>query len=963
MARAATNGELETLKTNNQYTRLYLAIHNPTTVYTARVNQTTFVEPIMQVTFDGGTGTLANVLTGMTMYIGSYAGGWDLGTVRIRKTPSATVFFVGENSDIAWANDLYLTVVDEFNLWQKNALLESEIDRIDFDIEYADQNTLFNPIPVLGSNMVLWLHGATVDFTPDAGQSYVLDSTITGYLWTCPNASASLNLNTATPLITYNAAGVYRVGCTVTAANGKTTTGYRYVFVYDREHPPVTQFQLKRCVGSKESGGWEFGVSLYGEAGLTTVKPNALVILFADDYYDGIKGSLGHFENYEHIICEGRFDGETIKYDFETGEVSFTVYTSQNILERMTGYSALFTEAETPAKWSEFVGLTIDKALFNLLYWRSTVIPNVDVFLSGDTRRMPEVDLPIDKIWKQMTEVSERRMIASACFDRYNRLFIEVDIQYLADAERSSIPVIMELEKDDWRGELNIEVALPSCAMVEVNGIRDDTPENDLHSRCPKTMKRLGTIDSYSELVFDHQEHANILSGMIFAKNNNPFPWLDISLASNNRMMDITPNQRLTISVSATDTPRGIEFTNKKIIPRRINFDFEETTGMLWSNIEAESETTGRAGVTFIVPPPALVGTEEIEFPDFEDYSWPSYESGEEYPEYIGLPLPTGNGECPIEAEANGPYSLHLSGEISTIGQICRTGYFRCIIRTAGHANRTTYVITGRFQKLKVGSLTEYEDTTDNDFYTVRAYNSTGTLIATGVNDPVVDKNVRTGVLNAIAAAEISKIVICLSDSQLLRPSTVYASFPEDAPTDAGVLTWGLQGAGIWVTHLNSFKSGSTIWTGAHKAFQAAITIGANNEFLNKPIRVKHRLFYRSEAVLDGGSGVFLETLEAGQTIGGFGAHVVGFGPIAINAYNNGGWLLDSGWAEWSRANTGGANNTANFYWKLVADIRGQNSFYKLEFVEHLLYAWLDSPYRILLSQAILWNVCPPEAL
>src|SRR3972149_2189681 len=133
---------------------------------------------------------------------------------------------------------------------------------MDVDVAYSDQHVDFDPVPVLGSHAVLWLTGASISVDFDASDSWVFDSTISAYAWTAPGSSASSGMSTATPTITYNAAGIYRVYCTVTAANGKTPMGARNGFVFDDDNPPATGFQLANCEGSVDSGGWMFDVTM-----------------------------------------------------------------------------------------------------------------------------------------------------------------------------------------------------------------------------------------------------------------------------------------------------------------------------------------------------------------------------------------------------------------------------------------------------------------------------------------------------------------------------------------------------------------------------------------------------------------------------------------------------------------------------------------------------------------------------
>ena len=138
--------------------------------------------------------------------------------------------------------------------------------------------------------------------------------------------------------------------------------------------------------------------------------------------------------------------------------------------------------------------------------------------------------------------------------------------------------------------------------------------------------------------------------------------------------------------------------------------------------------------------------------------------------------------------------------------------------------------------------------------------------------------------------------------------------------------------------------------------------IGAAYEFVNKTIKVRHRAWIRASAVLAGGSGVYFTEFEGGQWTGPLAATYIAW-TQAIGAYDNNNTLYDTGWREWQKTIPGGNNMNATMFAFVNANINGQTDFYKIEVVEHLLYAWIASPYRIIVSQANLWNVCPPEAL
>jgi hypothetical protein len=276
MARAITANELVKLRRDGQHSRLYLAIHQPAVIFRAQVNQTfSTTDKVIEITYDGADGDYTDILVGQTVWIGTSEGGLDRGRARIRKTPTDTIIYIGETSEIAWEEDLYLTVVDEFGLWPKHLYIATDgTVYMDQDVAYTDQHTDQDPVPVMGPPAVKYYQGTlggantvTLDF--DAGDSWVLaGAAITGYSWAAPLAASIVDGNTSTPEITYDAPGTYRVACTVTADNGKSTTGYRAVMIYDDTQAPITAFELLDCGGSADRGGWDFGVRMSDDAGV-----------------------------------------------------------------------------------------------------------------------------------------------------------------------------------------------------------------------------------------------------------------------------------------------------------------------------------------------------------------------------------------------------------------------------------------------------------------------------------------------------------------------------------------------------------------------------------------------------------------------------------------------------------------------------------------------------------------------
>lgn len=251
MVRALTNDELTLLRSENQTSRLYLALPQPAIVFQAQINQSFPTrDKILEISYDNAIGNYTDVIADMTLLIGTTAGAHDVGITRIRAAATPTKLYIAETSEIPFADDQYLTVLASWEPWPRHVRIDgAKQPQMDATVKYSDQHRWCDPVPILGPHRVAKLINGSATLHFDASSSWVIGSSISAYSWFAPGATTTTGMNTATPTITYTAPGSYYVGCTVTAANGKSFAGYRVVYIYDDAYPPITQFNLDRCVG------------------------------------------------------------------------------------------------------------------------------------------------------------------------------------------------------------------------------------------------------------------------------------------------------------------------------------------------------------------------------------------------------------------------------------------------------------------------------------------------------------------------------------------------------------------------------------------------------------------------------------------------------------------------------------------------------------------------------------------
>lgn len=644
MTRALTSGEKTYLRSDGQHSRLYLAVFAPSTVFTAQVSATpSSVDELYEISYDNGSSGWANALIDQLIYVGSTAGAYDKGMARLRGTLSGVsgTMKVGEVSEINWANNDHITVVDEFPIAPRHLYITSGgTVYMDRDIAYSDQHQYPDPIPVLGpvlSVKIMTSHEITLSF--DGSDSWTPDGGALTYSWSFPSAASTTGTSTATPTATYNAAGTYRYSCTVTRDYGgghvKSFTAYRYIRIFNTTNDKAeSQFTLESCSGSWDNQGWSFSIKMFANADRSTIRDRALVVLFADDWYGDTKVSIGPITDREEMVCLGWISGETIEWDKEIGAVTFQVEGPQFWIAQTQGFPSSLEDVQTtPTEWLDYQSLTFDAGMWHFMRWRCTVSRMMDFYKSGDTRGISLFNATgAQTLWAQINAEAEGTILAHPCCDRFGRLFIEIEPQLVPTGSRGSIPTIQTLLGEDLRRPISFERRVtPTTGLVDLSGIiysaGSGSPRFSLApGHIPKWWG--ANIDRRDRLALSSQAQANELCGLFLGWLNNEYPDFPLPMASNHRMTDICPHQYLDLTLSASDTVRGVA-VNLTLIPRAVNYSYDTITGLLNVDIRTEATTVDTLADDGDIPesppspaPPPVPPVDTIPLPDLTA-EWP----------------------------------------------------------------------------------------------------------------------------------------------------------------------------------------------------------------------------------------------------------------------------------------------------------------------------------------------------
>lgn len=779
--RAATAGELTKLRSDGQAATLRLAFAEPPLVFQARVNGTfPTTDQVQSIPYDTVTlGAYTDLEEGMTLLVGSSAGSGDLGQARIKAGSTSSTLAIGRTSDIPWADNLYLTALREFALWAKQPLLNTTGTLLDDNTTYTDQLTLMRPVPLMGPDALLQLTGATVVYQPSAAASWAPNSTITGYSWSCSPAAASLTGGTtATPTITFNATGTYTLKLTVTAANGKTTTGHRTVRVVGGSETPITEFTLDQLQGDTSAGGWTATVTLFSQAEQSSVRDRAKVFIYASDTYGGVEGSIGQYAGLEHQVMVGWIIGESIEYDAQIGSVTFTIAGPAAWLQKL-GSTATYIEAVTnsPANWNQIKDVNLAKVAWYFLSWRSTAAEVMEIPQPSINYTFGGITAGMGTIWSQITDAASNRLLCEARCDRYGTLHLDRDPQVMTTAQRNALPIIMDFTQADCQEKIDLERrTVPESGVLELSGLYFSGGSTGLIlSRAAGwAMKHYGKPETRDRIVASSQADANLIAGSLLAKSNNPYPRVTLKLAQNNRMLDIGGAAWCRLSIAAGDTPRGITWTNQRLIPRKITLQYDPKTGAPTTVAEFEPEATPEIAVTVDVP---TIGT--INVPT--QPGLPGYPIGPFTSPFSPIIPPVvpkdpdipDTGPCEPTAPANGPFPFFVKGTVvdNRLEPIYAwMGGWSAQARGSGASNITTLVLNCRFDEYLAGNWVEAPAATWGTAYLLDRNGSrlaTGTWSGTGQQRTITFAppantrfyGIEIGVTGAVGAITASGVV------------------------------------------------------------------------------------------------------------------------------------------------------------------------------------------------------------
>jgi hypothetical protein len=538
--------------------------------------------------------------------------------VRLRKNTDATYLYVAECSHINFAVDDYLTVYPYVEPTLRYPFLEDTEALAfykDWDIAYTDQNLDLYPMALMGAPAVAFLDDSSVNVYFDGSNSYAMAGSLSTYSWVFPSGSPSTSSVQTPGDVAWSATGIYMCSLTVTDSNGKSTCRYCPVWVLPRsgEGAPYTQFEWQNLSGSLSEHGWQANFEVFGDADILEFPEGVMIVLFTEEWYGStLRAFGGNHEGRHNIRYVGWIGKDTTVKDPETSVVRFETKGPVGVMDQRENFSlALNDVSGTPSEWWELKNMDVRKAIHHLIYWHTTLPFMTDVSISTAlTGLLYEQDFARATLVQALEQfIAQSHALWAA--DRTGCIFVEEDPDLLAAPDddpgpRNAVPTTMELEHFDWVDHLEIPIEqTPSCSFLYVDGIYYSGGA-DQDNAIPWISYAPGRAPNYfgrnrqskGHVMPSTQVAANKLAGLLYAKENNPIPRMPVVLSGNYAVFDLVPVHWVTLSLSASDTRRGVVWSGQRFLPQTVREDLDNENGTIQVNLEVSKEAFGPPGVT-----------------------------------------------------------------------------------------------------------------------------------------------------------------------------------------------------------------------------------------------------------------------------------------------------------------------------------------------------------------------------
>lgn len=595
----------------------YLFLLNPVTVFSGQIDMITVAYPLDTISYDNTTGDIADVREGMTITFGSAPGLRDLGRQRVRSLPGAGSIGIGRSSkgthrgELAIGNNDYFYVSDSYEVWSKLPYIapNGQIFK-DSSVAISD-NTLHTP-PVANcgpafADSVNDITGLIVVQFTSTSYTTAPGATITDYLWDVGDGSVTAGSLTGSTVTCSFVAGFRWIHLTVTDSNDKSHTSHAPVYAREEDDETVRNFVITEH--SIKQSGQTLSFNIRQE--ITEYPDGMLVMLWEGEASDPADRSQMAFIGY-HLT-----DPATIAAQ-RTGllrDVTLNCVDVAGMLEHLAGYSQILEHDTTPAKWSEYAYLNIDRFIHYLLHWNSTALDLADFQWSGtgDTYKAQQLAVSAADMLSQVSDLCQM-FVPDYVFtcNRRGQLSMRADPMVQEIADRTATNQVT-LYAFDYTSLAYTHQYFPTISRLNGGAIvaAYGDPTSVFCWSPGETMGQGVESSTREHGLTPSQVVLNQATGHRYARLNNSLDKLRITLAYGDDR-GIEPADLTWVTLDLPNTvaaQRGFAFLLRRglIHEMNIRYDYQRTGTVKTIDLTWEAETVGYIGQTYVPPTTAPI--------------------------------------------------------------------------------------------------------------------------------------------------------------------------------------------------------------------------------------------------------------------------------------------------------------------------------------------------------------------
>jgi hypothetical protein len=426
-------GELTTMNKYPQELLRYLAILPRLSLWTARVNGSATRDArsgaIYEIPYDTAAGSLGSVKADMTLDIGTAAGLYDVGQMRLRAVPAAGVIKVGATAPglVNVLDNHFLTVRDEYRIWQKpwrlvtarsgSTAYDDQFTQFkDHNEAYTNQNTNLKPWVRITGGQTAQGEDLEVRYAGfnDPGQTYrtvtlkaranavARTANISTYSWniadctlvsgTLASAQITIRVPTATLFrhvyvtVTDTLGTATLKACPLLCYNGTTNTPYTKFTAETDDRDPIARMTFRLWGNTNEAA------TLQVEAG-------APVIYFEIPDFNGDPAPDVYDTQYLGYAIR-----QTPLLKLEESDLVIETVSAPGPLNNLTAPNDQVSDNRTVARWNHIPYLTPDRLLSYLIYNHSTYLNYHGVTDAGLANGSKEENIDQGGLWDQIAQ-------------------------------------------------------------------------------------------------------------------------------------------------------------------------------------------------------------------------------------------------------------------------------------------------------------------------------------------------------------------------------------------------------------------------------------------------------------------------------------------------------------------------------------------------------------------------------